>query len=289
MNTYEKNETLVVEQSTQEQPTQPTYTEKAKEYIHLFGEKIGLVSPEPNQAPVNEWNTPEQQKPFMERAKETVYQAGEYIKPATDAAKGTLYTAGEKIGLISPPSSKEFTIYSDSTRKVYIDENGQIIENKPFMERAKDSVYQASQKIGLVNPEKSFTERAKDTLYQAGQRVGLVSQESTDTPDIENERPLSTDKAKEEIIEMREKLGLAPPVETQPERGNRVALTDEERKPLSTQKAKEEILEACENLGLAKPVETKPESGKVLDDKSFIKIHLPKVSDSATARNFLPA
>jgi len=265
-------------------------TEKAKEIFQFVGEKIGLVTPssqktedispptsigtaEDHGQAKDEWNSLEQQKPFMERAKDTMYQAG------------------EKIGLVGPSNAEVFTIYSDSKRRVYINEHGQITEEKPLMERAKESVYQAGEKIGLINPEsgKSFTERAKETLYQAGERVGLVPT-GTSEETTENEKPLSTEKVREEILEVRENMGLAQPEETQAEKGKRIALTEEERKPLSSQKAKEEILEKCENMGLDKPMETKPESGKVLQDNTFIKIHLPKVGEANAAfRKHLPA
>jgi len=145
-------------------------------------------------------------------------------------------------------------------------------------------------KIGLIDPEseQSFTERVKDTLYQAGERVGLVK--FTETPEnLEKEKEIAHEKIREEILQVRENLGIAKPEETIPEKGKNNALTEDERKPLSSPRAKEEILEARENMGLGKPVETVPESGKVLQGNSFIKIHLPKVSDPIAVRKNLPA
>jgi hypothetical protein len=290
MNTYEHKETVVIEQPTPQGSTITNLTETAMGFMHQVGEKIGLVAPLKTEVstttenPIElgqviseepgteEWNTSEQQKPFMERAKETMYQAG------------------EQIGLVSPPDG--FTIYSDSKKRVFINEHGQIEEQKALVEKAKETVYQVGEKIGIINPEseKSFTERAKETLYQAGEKVGLVgTAEDVIQQQHEKEKPLSMERAKDEIFEVRENMGLAKPYETHPERGKRIALTAEERKPLSSQKAKEEILEACENLGLAKPVETKPESGKVMQGNTFIKIHLPKVNEPAALRKPLPA
>jgi len=155
-----------------------------------------------------------------------------------------------------------------------------------------------AKKIGLIDPEseQTFTERAKDTLVQAGERVGLVS--FTETPEIlenekkielEKEKKIAHEKIREEILQLRENLGIEEPEETIPEKGKNNALTEDERKPLSSPRAKEEILEARQNLGLGKPVETVPESGKVLQGNSFIKIHLPKVSDPIAVRKNLPA
>jgi len=96
-----------------------------------------VVSPTPDQVQVNinepgtDDNNTLEPKPFMERAKDSMYQAG------------------EKIGLVSPSNSDAFTIYSDSKRRVYINERGQIEEEKALIEKAKDSVYQAGEKNWL--------------------------------------------------------------------------------------------------------------------------------------------
>jgi len=123
-------------------------------------------------------------------------------------------------------------------------------------------------------------------LYQAGERVGLVN---TETPEnLEKEKKIAHEKIREEILQLRENLGIEPE-ETKPEKEKNIVLTEDERKPLSSPKAKEEIMEARQNMGLGKPVESIPESGKVLQGNSFIKIHLPKVSDPITVRKHLPA
>jgi hypothetical protein len=228
--------------------------DKAKELLQQVGEKMGLVDPpvptptynlnHPNEplpipATYTIVNTQNDQKSFSEQAKETVSKAGDNVKE-------TLVQAGEKLGLVNPESSK------------------------PPADQAKENISKAGERVGndmkwkineMGEKAEDLKEDMKNKTYDTAGKAGLVFP-YTDTTGLP--KPMSTENAKNEILEARENLGLEEPVETKPEFGHGWIDSKEDR-PLSSEKIKEEILEARDNLGLKKPIETIPERGHAFE------------------------
>jgi len=237
MNTYEKTETTVVipQQLPELLPQEEkSFAEKAKDLFQQVGEKMGLVDPTPTYS----LNTTEIKVTPLPPSYDLNSE-----KTFSEKAKETLVYAGEKLGLVNPDSSK------------------------PPSEQAKDNLYLAGERAGSEVKEKfheigeiaeQWKNDFKDKAYYEAGKAGLVFP-YTDTTGLP--RPMGTDQAKKEILEVIGNIGLAHPEET-PEEFGHAPIDNVGDRPLSSEKIKDEILEARENLGLKKPFETKAESGK---------------------------
>jgi len=196
MNTYQdKKETIVVEPEQPIidpiQPIQPL--QPSTGFFHSLGERIGLVSPTPNEShfsktpglepyPTLVTNYPttingaehtdrifEQKRPsFTERAKDYVYGAGEWIGLVgrDDKLKDeTWHEAAEHAAFEKPLKDKAHDKLTETGKNIGVIE-------KPAYEKAQDKLTEAGQKVGLV--DKPAYEKAQDKMTEAGQKVGLV-------------------------------------------------------------------------------------------------------------------
>jgi len=221
MNTFNKREEetevkpVVVEPVTTEQPTK---TERTSGFLHSVGERIGLVSPTPNDSHFSKQPGLDQHTSFR-TDRPTTINGAEHTVPAvivptepksslTERAKDYMYGAGEWIGIVGNREDKNITdqdkdTWHEAAERVFypggemsqdkLTEAGEklgVLE-KPASEKAKDKLTEAGEKVGLV--EKPASEKAKDKLTEAGEKVGLV------------EKP-ATEKAKDKLYEAKDKL-----------------------------------------------------------------------------------
>jgi hypothetical protein len=173
---------------------------------------------------------------------------------------------GEKIGLVDPinPSAHpENDILPTMREKAKETADTVKLAGQHVGWEAKAQYHEAGQKA------EKWSADAHYKLYEVGGKAGLLFP-YIDTTGLY--RPMASENALQEILEGRQKLGLAEPEETQPEFGRGRTNVQEER-PLSSERVKDEILEARENLGLEKPLETTSESGRGvlgMQEKNFI-------------------
>jgi len=213
VNTYQdKRENIVVE------PVQPIIepVQPSTGFFHSLGERIGLVSPIPDEShfsktpgleqyPTLVTNNPttingaehndrlfEEKKPvsFTERAKDYVYGAGEWIglvgKSDDKLKEETWHEAAEHAAFEKPVNEKAHDKLTEAGKNVGVIE-------KPAYEKAHDKLTEAGQRIGIF--EKPAYEKAQDKLTEAGQKVGVV-----DKPAYE--------KAQDKMTEAGQKVGL---------------------------------------------------------------------------------